>query len=80
MKIVSNLHILSFVVSITYPFFTWGGVFSDALCQNTVVDANIGITTPSVIFKKHLGATNPNRWAMQLSKPLNAERFLASSR
>lgn len=80
MKIVSNLHILSFVVSITYPFFTWGGVFSDTLCQNTVVDANIGITTPSVIFKKHLGATNPNQWAMQLSKPLNAERFLASSR
>ncbi len=79
MKTLIHLIFLFQLVALGFMPLAEGSVFSSCLSQREVPlirrEENV---SASVIFRKHLGAPNPTRWAKALPSTANAEKFLNS--
>lgn len=60
---------------VTYSSMVHASIFSNSLRTKTGI---VRLPSSSTIFKKHIGAANPVRWARQLPRTANAEVFLSS--
>ena len=76
MKIHSQIFLSLFVAIMCQPTVS-AGIFSNIL-QNREMAVSSSVPTASSIFKKHIGAANPVRWARQLPGVTNTELFLTS--
>ena len=76
MKLHSQIFLSLFVAIMCQPTVS-AGIFSNML-QNREMAVSSSIPSSSSIFKKHIGAANPVRWARQLPGVTNTELFLTS--
>ena len=74
----SHIKILSITLMLTLSSSAFSeGIFSNSL-QGCVATSSMDVPSASSIFRKHLGAPNPVRWARQLPGVANSETFLSS--